>query len=76
MAGYAILLLTGLMLGWVAGSRFTKAARGWRDYRVHKAHLPVLRTLALALTRNAVLFVVLAVVAGALALYALAEPRP
>lgn len=72
MTGYAILLLSGLVLGWVAGSRLTKAARGWRDYRVHKAQLPVLRTLALLLTRNAVGFVVLAVVVGVLVVYAIA----
>ncbi|MGH3735758.1 MAG: hypothetical protein ACRDT6_09075 [Micromonosporaceae bacterium] len=72
MAGYAILLFTGLALGWVAGSRFQKARRGWRDYRVHKTQLPMLRNLALVLTRDAVGFVVLAVVVGVLALYLLA----
>lgn len=71
MAGHAILLLIGLILGWVAGSRFTKAARGWRDYRAHKALLPGLRTLALVLSRNAMLVVALAIVVGAFALYVL-----
>lgn len=71
MAGHTIALLTGLLLGWVAGSRFTKAARGWRDHRVHKAQVPVLRSVALLLTRNAVGFVVLAIMVGVLALYSL-----
>jgi hypothetical protein len=64
-------LMTGLSLGWVAGRRFQKAARGWGDYRARKAELPGLRNLAL-LTRDAVLFVVLTVLAAALALYVLA----
>ncbi|MGH3736446.1 MAG: hypothetical protein ACRDT6_12625 [Micromonosporaceae bacterium] len=72
MTGLSIMLLTGLVLGWVAGSRFAKAARGWRDLRVHNAQVPVLRNLALVLTRGAVGFAVLAVVVGALALYLLA----
>lgn len=66
------MLLTGLVLGWVAGRRHQKAARGWGDYRARKAELPGLRNLALMLTRNAVVFVALAVFVAVLALYALA----
>lgn len=67
------MLLTGLVLGWVAGRRFQKASRGWSDYRARKAELPGLRAIAILLTRNAFLFVVLAVVVAALALYSLSS---
>ncbi|MGH8877913.1 MAG: hypothetical protein ACRD0P_11305 [Stackebrandtia sp.] len=65
-------LLVGLTAGWIAGRRYERAARGWADYRAHKAALPLLKTAAITLTRRAALTVAIGAVLAALAIYALA----
>ncbi|MGH3730345.1 MAG: hypothetical protein ACRDTU_16575 [Micromonosporaceae bacterium] len=68
----AATLLVGLVAGWTAGRRYERAARGWADYHAHKAALPLLKAAAIALTRRAVLTVLLGAALAAFAVYALA----
>ncbi len=73
LASHAAVAAACLTVGWLAGAAWEKAARGWRDYRTHKAQLPALLALARTLTARAVGFGVLAATVAALALYALAQ---
>ena len=76
MSRAALLVITALVLGWIAGQRYERAARGWRDYRARRAELPVLRAAARLLTAKAGGAVAIAVVVAGFAVYALVtEPR-
>ena len=71
------LAILALVLGWVAGQRYERAARAWRDYRTRKAELPILRAAARLLTAKAAGAVALAVAVTGFALYiVVSEPRP
>ncbi|MGH3647220.1 MAG: hypothetical protein ACRDTM_08590 [Micromonosporaceae bacterium] len=72
----AMTLLGGLVLGWLTGRRFQKASRAWNDYRVTKASVPTFRAVAWAVTRPAVLFVLVAVAVAGYALYIAAAGTP
>ncbi|MGH2600500.1 MAG: hypothetical protein ACRDJ9_14080 [Dehalococcoidia bacterium] len=66
------LAILALVLGWVAGQRYERAARAWRDYGARKAELPILRAAARLLTAKAAGAVALAVAFAGFALYVLA----
>ncbi len=61
-----------LAMGWVAGRRWERAARGWTDLRVAKAQVPVLRAAARLLSARAAGAAALALAVAALSLYTLA----
>jgi hypothetical protein len=65
-------LLSGLVVGFGAGRRYQRAARGVSDYRSTKRQVPALRRAAYSLIRHAIGYVALAAVLAIAALYALA----
>ncbi|MGH3712163.1 MAG: hypothetical protein ACRDT4_01665 [Micromonosporaceae bacterium] len=72
----AMAVLGGLALGWLTGRRFQRAHRAWNDYRVTKASVPTFRAVAWAMTRPAVLFVLIALAVAGYALYIAAGGTP
>jgi len=68
----AVTALVPLLVGWGAGRRFERAARGWADYRARKAEVPILFAAARALSVRAVGFVFVAAVIAVCAVYLLA----
>ncbi len=60
LSALSTIALLMLGLGWIAGRRYERAARGWSDYRAAKAQVPVLLTAARTLTRQAAFAVLLA----------------
>ncbi|MGH3740217.1 MAG: hypothetical protein ACRDT1_02655 [Micromonosporaceae bacterium] len=76
LSALSTVTLLAVGLGWVAGRRFERAARGWRDYRKLKADLPVLRALARALSLRAAGAVALAIAVTGLALHTLTSEAP
>ena len=65
-------LLAGVVVGFGAGRRYQRAARGISDYRNTKRQVPLLRRAATARVRRAIGYVALALVLAVTALYALA----
>ena len=64
--------LATLAVGWIAGRKWERAARGWTDLRVAKAQVPVLRAAARLLSAKAAAAVLLAAAVAAFSLYTLA----
>ncbi|MGH3713436.1 MAG: hypothetical protein ACRDT4_08275 [Micromonosporaceae bacterium] len=71
-----LVALVPLAIGWIAGRRFERAARGWSDYSAHKGQTPVLLAAARSLTSSAVWVVVFAAVIVGFGLYVLVIARP
>jgi hypothetical protein len=72
VALFAAGLLAGVVVGFGAGCRFQRAARGVSDYRNTKRQVPVLRRAAYALVRHAFGYMAVAVALAIAAAYALA----
>jgi hypothetical protein len=68
----AVGLLAGLLVGFGAGRRYQRAARGITDYRTTKRQVPILRRAAVALIRHALGYVTLAALLAGAAIYTLA----
>ena len=65
-------LLAGIIVGFGAGRRYQRAARGISDYRNTKLQVPILRRAATALVRRAVGYIAVAAALAIAAAYALA----
>ncbi len=68
----AVGLLAGVVVGFGAGRRYQRAARGVSDYRNTKRQVPILRRAAYALIRHALGYMAVAVLLAVAASYALA----
>jgi hypothetical protein len=69
-------LLAGIIVGFGAGRRYQRAARGVSDYRNTKRQVPVLRRAAYTLIRHAFGYMAVAVALAVAAVYALATRHP
>jgi hypothetical protein len=65
-------LLAGIVVGFGAGRRYQRAARGVSDYRNTKRQVPILRRAAYTLIRHALGYMAVAVALAVAAGYALA----
>jgi hypothetical protein len=72
VALFAAGLLAGIIVGFGAGRRYQRAARGIADYRTTKLQVPVLRRAAYTLVRHALGYVTVAIMLAVAAVYALA----
>ncbi|MGH3713200.1 MAG: hypothetical protein ACRDT4_07020 [Micromonosporaceae bacterium] len=71
LSTHAAVAVTCLVLGWLAGNGYARAAMAWNTYRTRCAELPILLRLARLLTVKAAGWVLLAAAVAVLALYAL-----
>ncbi|MGH3737654.1 MAG: hypothetical protein ACRDT6_18890 [Micromonosporaceae bacterium] len=75
LATHAAVSVTCLVLGWLAGNGYARAAMAWNTHRTRRAELPILLRLARLLTVKAAGWVLLAATVAVLALHALTTER-
>jgi hypothetical protein len=72
VAVFAAGLFAGIIVGFGAGRRFQRAARGIADYRGTKLQVPILRRAAYTLIRHTLGYTAVAIALAVAAVYALA----